>query len=205
MTTAALGKYTGQLEWQSVEILCCEEKLTLKIAHPSKLYFWRGDILNEELNKYELVFPSVKELFDAIVEVLSGQSKLQAKIQLSLEEKLLICSFTFFKTPIEVKVQLEREQQSAERMQEHLFNQVSSTSQKVDALERKVQEQLLFETETFLRTREEFRREVGLTVNEIKRDHQQIAKTVTDLGEQVKLVLTSQKEMQIQITKLNEK
>jgi len=150
-------RYSGKLDDQEIQLVCSEEKLVVTVTHSSKLFFWKGEMSTETMKETQPRLPSATELFDALVEALSGQSRFPSSIKVLPEEHKILCSFTFVRRAIEVLIPFERQQHSLERMQEHLFHQMSSTVLKVESLERDQKEHVLMQTEMFSTKMEEFK------------------------------------------------
>ncbi len=154
---SGIMRYSGKLDDQEIQLVCSEEKLVVTVTHSSKLFFWKGEMSTETMKETQPRLPSATELFDALVEALSGQSRFPSSIKVLPEEHKILCSFTFVRRAIEVLIPFERQQHSLERMQEHLFHQMSSTVLKVESLERDQKEHVLMQTEMFSTKMEEFK------------------------------------------------
>ena len=154
---SVIMRYSGKLDDQEIQLVCSEEKLVVTVTHSSKLFFWKGEMSTETLKETQPRLPSATELFDALVEALSGQSRHPSSVKVLPEEHKILCSFTFVRRAIEVLIPVERQQHSVERMQEHLFHQMSSTVLKVESLERDQKEHVLMQTEMFSTKMEEFK------------------------------------------------
>ena len=163
---SVIQKFAGKLEDQEIELVCTEEKLTVTITPANKLYFWQGIYTSEILKSSQQTLCSVKELYDAIVEVLSGSSINPANLRLNKINKTLECSFTFFKKTIQIEIPLERMQHNLEMMQEHLYNHVGTMEGKLLNAERKINDHLLFQREVFNNVKEEeFKKWMNLNVS----------------------------------------
>ena len=85
-------RYSGKLNENDLEFICSSEKLSVKISHPSKLYYWRGEISDESLNQMQNGFTSSDECFRSLCEVLQGHLE---QLEFNPSDKVLFCNFIF--------------------------------------------------------------------------------------------------------------
>ena len=178
----SVGRFECTFEGHQLQLVSNDETLTMSISQQNKLYYWKGDLSDETLKATQNTFSSTRELFEALQEVLSGKSVMPSKPQLVLgdQDSFFSCSFTFYKKSVEIVIPLSRTQQNMERVQEHLWNRMSSTVLEVHSLERKTVEHIRMQSEALEGLREE--------------EFKKIEKTKEDLQEQFKSHLEQMKQ-----------
>ena len=179
---SVIMRYSGKLDDQEIQLVCSEEKLVVTVTHSSKLFFWKGEMSTETLKETQPRLPSATELFDALVEALSGQSRHPSSVKVLPEEHKILCSFTFVRRAIEVLIPVKRQQHSLERMQEHLFNQMSPFVLKVDSLERDQKEHVLMQTELISTKMEEFKTQLKYDNEELSAQLKQQQHSICNLN-----------------------
>ncbi len=107
MAAAALN-YSGKVEEEDLNIICTGVSLSVKVSHPSKLYYWKGEITEETLKETQNIFSTINEFYESLIAVLKGESGIPAEVQIDHQQNLIICKFTVIKKIIEIPIKLGR-------------------------------------------------------------------------------------------------
>ena len=141
-------RYTGKVEGDDLQLFCNEGKLLVTISHPSKMCSWKGEFTEEDLKSEQNIINSIEELYEALVEVLDGKANTTAKIEFNMDEKVFVCNFQFFKKQVPIRIPVVRQEKNIERMQVHLWNQMSSTTRELEGFKRSLNEHIRFQSES---------------------------------------------------------
>ena len=131
---AAILTDSGKIDDNDLELICSSEKLSVKITHPSKLYFWKGELSEEALKEKINIFRTIQEFYTSLLDVLHNNEGSGGKVVINYDKKSLQCSFQILRRTIDIDIHLALEDE--ERMRHRVWNKMISTVKECDSFKK---------------------------------------------------------------------